>query len=102
MKTNGTRMGMLALALTMAVGMNSVPAFAKEHGASGGGMPGGFGKGEKKGWEGDKPPGWSHGEKRGWGDAGMPPGLAKKSGHPHKHEHKHEKNEGKKDEGEKG
>ncbi len=93
MKTNGTRMGILGLAFAVAIGMNAVPAFAKAHGAGGGG---------KKGWEGDKPPGWSHGEKKGWGDAGMPPGLAKKSGHPHKHEHKHEKNEGKKDEGEKG
>jgi len=94
---------MLGLALAIAIGMNSVPAFAKSHGAGGGGMPGGFGKGEKKGWEGDKPPGWSHGEKKGWGDAGMPPGLAKKSGesHKHKHKHKHEKNEGKNDEGEK-
>ena len=52
-------------------------AFAK---GKGGGTPEGFGKGEKKGWEGDKPPGWAQGEKKGWGEAGMPPGLAKKSG----------------------
>lgn len=41
-----------------------------------GGMPGGFEKGEKKGWgESKTPPGWSKGEKKGWNDEGVPPGL---------------------------
>lgn len=52
----------------------SLPAFAK---GKGGGMPGGFEKGEKKGWgESKVPPGWSKGEKKGWGEEEVPPGLA--------------------------
>lgn len=52
-------------------------AFAKGSG-KGKGMPGGFEKGEKKGWgESQVPPGWSHGKKKGWDDKKMPPGLAK-------------------------
>lgn len=42
------------------------------------GMPGGFEKGEKKGWgESQVPPGWSKGQKKGWGEADLPPGLDK-------------------------
>ena len=60
--------------------LNGPSALAKAHGG-GGGMPAGFAKGEKKGWEGaNVPPGWSHGEKKGWGEAGIPPGLARQSG----------------------
>ena len=65
---------MLALALLLS---GTPGALAKGKGDGG---PGGFDKGEKKGWEGDRPPGWSQGEKKGWGEGDMPPGLAKKSG----------------------
>lgn len=51
-------------------------AFAKGKGGEKG-LPGGFEKGEKKGWgESKTPPGWSQGEKKGWGEKDMPPGLA--------------------------
>lgn len=76
-KRGWIRWGGIALALAIVL-MNAPSVFAKKDG--GGGMPGGFGKGEKKGWEGEVPPGWSQGEKKGWGDSEMPPGLAKKSG----------------------
>ena len=59
--------------LVAALILNAVPAFAKR---GGGGSPGGFSHGEKKGWgENETPPGWSHGEKKGWDDEDMPPGL---------------------------
>lgn len=70
----GLRAWVVVLVVTFL--MTNSPAWAK---GKEGGPPAGFGKGEKKGWEGDEPPGWTQGEKKGWGDAGMPPGLAKKS-----------------------
>lgn len=72
-------MGTLACAVLL---LTSSTVLAKHPGGEGG-APAGFGKGEKKGWEGNQPPGWSHGKKKGWGEAGMPPGLAKKSGETH-------------------
>lgn len=54
-----------------------VTAFAKGHD----GVPPGFQKGTKQGWQqGSVPPGWAHGKKTGWQGAHMPPGLAKKQG----------------------
>lgn len=72
------RFGVLALGVTFLLFGSSV-AQAKE---KGGGGP-----------EGEVPPGWSQGEKKGWGDAGMPPGLVKKSGDsaPKKAKEKHKK-----------
>lgn len=75
MKTTGIRISVLLFAFAVALTMNTSPALAKK---DGGGMPGGFDKGEKKGWEGDEPPGWSKGEKNGWDDTDMPLGLTKK------------------------
>lgn len=71
-----------AVALLVSTLCFPASALAKAHGAgAGGGVPGGFSHGTKKGWNGEKtPPGWSHGKKKGWGDTGTPPGLAKKSG----------------------
>ena len=77
MKALWVRASILICALVFGFTMNASPVFAKK---SGYGTPGGFGKGEKKGWEGDKPPGWSHGKKKGWKGQGLPPGLAKKAG----------------------
>ena len=78
---NRKQIGITTLAVCL---MLSGPlAFAKPAGhgtGTGAGMPSGFGKGQKKGWQGGtKPPGWSHGKKKGWGEAGMPPGLVHKS-----------------------
>lgn len=84
MKATLTQMGVLGLALAVLLGMNASPLLAKKGGD--GGMPSGFGKGEKRGWEGERPPGWSRGKKKGWEGLGVPPGLAKKSGESNKHE----------------
>lgn len=70
------RFGVLALGVTFLLFGSSV-AQAKE---KGGGGP-----------EGEVPPGWNQGEKEGWGDAGMPPGLAKKDDKPAGKKEKKEK-----------
>lgn len=73
MKTNLLRWsGLVILILPLILGAYPLAGYAKK----GGGSPGGFEKGEKKGWgESEVPPGYSHGEKKGWEGKDTPPGL---------------------------
>ena len=91
-----------AIALAIALGLNTSPAMA-QHGEHGNphdnddqhGNPHGnphANKDADEGWEhhgdyeyrtyggGKVPPGWSQGKKTGWGSCGLPPGQAKKYG----------------------